>query len=90
MSTSTVYKTSISIKNSNWEKIKDEKNKSSIINKALDLFYHHREYLEKANQVYWENLAEEWLNDIKSWNTITLNPNNEKITRKMIKDKLWF
>ncbi len=90
MATTTVYKTSVSIKKCNWQKIKNEKNKSSIINKALDLFFDYKDHLLKSDNNYWKSLVQDWLEDIKKWDIITINPKNEKISRKMIKDKLWF
>ena len=59
MATTTVYKTSVSIKKSNWGKIKNEKNKSAIINKALDLFFDYRDHLLKSDNEYWKKLVQE-------------------------------
>jgi hypothetical protein len=47
---STVAKTSISLKQHNWERLGNVKNRSVIINQALDLYFDRQSFMQQAEQ----------------------------------------
>ncbi len=72
-------KSSFTIKSDLFKRLDNFKNKSKIVNEALSIYFEKNDYLEKAEQEYWNNKIQEWLNDIKKWNTTVINPKWEKI-----------
>lgn len=50
----TVAKTSISLKKHNREKLSDVKNRSVIINQALDLYFERQSFMQQAEQKWLE------------------------------------
>jgi len=80
-------KTSVSIEWIIWEEIKDLKNKSWFINQALRFFLDKQKIVENAEKKYWENVEKSLLNN--NWEYFSLNKNWEKITKKILEEKLW-
>ncbi len=85
--TATTTKTSVSIQNEYWEKIKASKNRSLIINNALEVYFDREKYLEKAKHDYWKNVYFHIEN--KTGEYVELNLENEKITDELLEEKLW-
>ncbi len=65
MSTTTVHKTSVSIKKNNWDRLKEMKNKSTVINKALQIYFEREEYLQDAEEKFWDEKIKEGLESIE-------------------------
>ena len=89
MTTTTVHKTSISIKKDLRKKLKNIRNRSDIINKALNLYFDREALIEKTQKDFLYNSIKDWLEDIKKWDVIALNPNNEKINDELLERVLW-
>ncbi len=89
MPTTTVHKTSVSIKKNLRDKLSWTKNRSDIINKALNLYFDRENLLQKTKENFLYNSIEKWLNDIKHWEIIALNPHNEQINDKLLEETLW-
>ncbi len=43
-------KASVTIKNENRINLKDNRNKSKVINEALELYFHKKDYMQKAEE----------------------------------------
>lgn len=84
MSVSTVMKTSISLKPYNWKRLENVKNRSIIINQALDLFFQKKAYMAQMEDKRLEQAALEWLRNVAKDEMKVLNPNGKKISKKQI------
>ncbi len=84
----TVAKTSISLKKHNREKLSDVKNRSVIINQALDLYFERQSFMQQAEQKWLEQSITSWLQDIQRGDVIILNQDWKKRTKKEIADFL--
>lgn len=80
-------KTSVSLQTSVWDQLQHYQNRSSVINKALELFFSREKALEKADQEYWDNIE----TSLRSGDGvyIALNPKSEEITEEILEQKLW-
>ena len=87
MSTHTTVKTSISLPEATWHKVKHRKNRSSIIAKALELYLDMEEDLQAAEHDYWQKVKNSLKKDDGDY--ISLNPNGKKLTKQDIEQKLW-
>lgn len=83
----TTIKSSVSIHISIWKRLKKYKNRSGLINKALELYFDREEQLNKADQEYWANVEKSLRR--KDGEYISINPNGKKLTKELIKKKLW-
>lgn len=85
-----VHKKTISLKSNIYDKLSKYpiKNKSSIINEALDLYFRKQEAIKLANKQFWEEEINSSLNDYKNWKFETINPHNEKITNELLEKNL--
>ena len=63
-------------------------NRSNIINKALELFFAKKAYLEKAEDAFWKEQIVQGLEDIKIGNVFTMNPDGKKMGREAIAKSL--
>jgi len=66
----TTHKTSVSIKKTNRERLSQIKNRSAIINAALDLYHDKMQYMQQAEQKRMDESIQQWLDDIKNEDTI--------------------
>ena len=85
----TVAKTSISLKKHNREKLSDVKNRSVIINQALDLYFERQLFMQQAEQKWLEQSITSWLQDIQRSDVVILNQDWKKRTKKEIADFLF-
>lgn len=83
----TVKKTSVSLTQDNWKKLKDARNKSMVINTALDFFFAREEFLATADETYWQNVKQSLL--AKDGEYRSLNKPNETLTNDVLEQKLW-
>jgi len=83
----TTTKTSISVQNKYWAKLKTSKNRSYIINEALDLYFEREQYLSEAKKKYWENIDKHLQNNTGEY--VVLNEANKDVTPKLLEEKLW-
>ena len=81
-----VKKTSVSIEWSIWEEIKDLSNKSWFINNALKFYLARKKFIDEAEVRYWDNVEKSLLNN--NWEYFSLNWDWEKITEKILEEKL--
>lgn len=87
--TNPVTKTSISLKAHNWKKLKNVKNRSVIINQALDLYFQKQKHMQEAEDKWIRNIVEEAELQKKNGEYIVLNPNGEEITHELLNKVLW-
>ena len=83
----TTIKTSVSLQKSLWNSLSKFKNKSSVINKALEMYFDKQAFLEEADQVYWSNVEK----SLKGKNNeyVSINPKQEEITEELLNNTLW-
>ena len=81
-------KWSFTIKPELFKRLEWTQNKSRIINEALSIYFEKSDYLEKAEEEFWNEKIRAWLRDVESWDTIAINPNGEKITDELLKKAL--
>jgi predicted transcriptional regulator len=82
-------KSSFTIKPDLFKRLEWTQNKSRIINEALSLYFEKNDYLEKAEEEFWNEKIRAWLRDVENWDTTPINPNGEKITKEMLNKALW-
>lgn len=87
MSTHSTTKTSVSIKNPLWQKLKQVSNRSQIINEALTLYFNREDYLNQAKQDYWQNVYFHLQNNTGEYTAI--NPKQETVDEDLLEQKLW-
>lgn len=82
-------KSSFTVKPDLYKKMLSSGNKSRIVNEALALYFERNDYMEKAEEKYWNEKIRDWLSDIENWDTMAINPNGEKLSKELIKKALW-
>ena len=82
-------KSSFTIKPDIFKKLESYKNKSKVINEALYIYFERNDYLEKAEEEFWNEKIRKWLKDVENGDTIAINPNGEKITDELLNKTLW-
>ncbi len=82
-------KRSFSIRIENSQRLDSYENKSTIVDKALDLFFSHQEHMKKAEESFFRKQIEMGISDVRAGRTVRMNPNGENMTREMIKSALW-
>ena len=82
-------KWSFTIKPDLFKKLEWIQNKSRIINEALSVYFERKDYLQKAEEDFWNEKIRIGLQDIENWDTIAINPNGEKITKELLRKTLW-
>ena len=75
--TATTVKTSTSIRQANWQKLKDFPNKSAVVNEALELFFDRADFLAQKEEEYWDNVR--WHLKNKTGEYVSVNPGGGKI-----------
>lgn len=84
-------KTSVSINSEIWEKLKNSKNRSQIINQSLSLYYNREDFLKKhleeAEKAYWDNVHFHLENETGEY--FHLNEPGQPLTQKDLDEKLW-
>ena len=84
-------KTSVSLDSKVWEKLKNSKNRSQIINKSLLLYFDRekflKKYVEEAEKAYWENVHFHLENETGEY--FRLNEPGKPLTQKDLDEKLW-
>ena len=65
------------------------KNKSLIVNNALELYFKKQDYLIKAESNFWEDQIKNSENDYKNWDFFEINTNWELITDELLEENLW-
>ena len=83
----TTIKTSISLNQNIWTHLKTYQNRSSVINKALELFFSREERIKKADEDYWNNIEKSLRTGDGAY--ASLNPKQETITKETLTKKLW-
>jgi len=83
----TTIKSSISLQKSVWKKLKKYRNRSGVINDALEMYFNRAETLEKADNEYWEKVEQSLRGNTGEY--VALNPNGEKITEELLEKNLW-
>jgi hypothetical protein len=87
MITLTTHKTSISLTIPIWNKLKNIRNRSSVINKALDFYFTYEDSLKQAEQDYWQKIEKSLRGHNDEY--FSINPNQETITPDLLEKKLW-
>jgi hypothetical protein len=59
MTTTTVHKTTFSIRKKNWKKIKDLKNRSNVVNQALELYFQKQEFINDMEKQWQDKMIQE-------------------------------
>ena len=83
----TTVKSIISIQISIWNRLKKHKNRSALINKALEFYFDREEKLNKADQEYWMNVEQSLKSNDGEY--VSINPKGEKISKELLEEKLW-
>ena len=81
------HKISVSVQSKIWKDLSKHKNRSFVINKALEFFFDKEEKIKQAEEKYWEEVLSSLSG--KSDNYKLLNPNKEKINSKLLEKNLW-
>lgn len=84
MSTTSVKKTSISLKMNNRKRLQKVRNRSALINQALDLYFDKEQYMKEAEEKRLRDMAEEGLKDVREGNVYPLNPDGGEITNETL------
>lgn len=82
-------KSSFTIKENLFNRLSSNPNKSKIVNEALSIYFERNDYLQKAEDEFWNEKIRAWLRDVENWDTTSINPNGEKITKELFKKALW-
>lgn len=82
-------KSSFTIKENLFTRLALSSNKSKIVNEALSIYFEKSDYLQKAEEEYWNEKIRAWLLDVENWDTTPINPNGERITDEMLNKTLW-
>lgn len=82
-------KSSFTIKEKLFARLASTPNKSRIVNEALSIYFEKLDYLQKAEEEYWNEKIRAWLRDVENGDTTPINPNGEKITKELLKKALW-
>lgn len=82
-------KISITIKSSLREQIKSQKNKSKIVNSALELFLKKQQLMNQIEERRLEQMAQEWLQDIQKGDVIEFNPQGNHVNQDDLKKFLY-
>lgn len=83
----TTIKTSVSLQKPVWKLLKTATNKSRIVNEALEMYFDKQEFLQKADNQYWNNVQKSLTG--KTGEYTSLNPNSKLLQEKHLEDKLW-
>lgn len=82
-------KSSFTIKENLFQRLASNPNKSKIVNEALSIYFEKSDYLQKAEEEFWNEKIKAWLHDVENWDTIAINPNWEEVTDELITKALW-
>jgi hypothetical protein len=82
-------KSSFTIKADLFKRLEWNQNKSKIVNEALSIYFEKKDYLNKAEEKYWNQKIKEWLFDVENGNTTKINPNGEEINTELLNKTLW-
>lgn len=82
-------KSSFTIKENLFNRLASTPNKSRIVNEALSIYFEKNDYLQKAEEEFWNEKIRLWLLDVENGDTIAINPNGEKVTKEMLNKTLW-
>ena len=80
-------KSSVSFQPGVWKKLKKSRNRSALINSALELYFDRVESLKKADKEYWDMVENSLKGKDGSYKSV--NPNGEKITDELLDNTLW-
>jgi len=82
----TTHKISVSLQDKIWENLSKYKNRSFVINQALEFFFDKEDKLKKAEEEYWQGV----LSSVRdNGNYESLNPSQENINEELLEEKLW-
>jgi len=90
--TEKTHKASVSIRESNWRRLSSEKNKSKIVNKALDLYFDFdAKRQENYDQWYANFIAEtiEALEEVENGGGTPVPMKDGRIDRKAFMKEIW-
>ncbi len=82
-------KWSFTIKPDLFKRLEWTPNKSRIVNEALSIYFERNDYLQKAEEEFWNEKIRAWLRDVENWDTICINPNWEEVTEELITKAIW-
>lgn len=82
-------KSSFTIKENLFNRLASSSNKSRIVNEALAIYFEKNDYLQKAEEEFWNEKIRLWLLDVENWDTIAINPNWEEVTEELITKAIW-
>ena len=83
----TTVKTSVSLQKSLWKLLSKFKNKSHVINEALEMYFDKQDFLEKADKIYWDNVEKSLTG--KDGDYVSINPNQEEVSENLLNKTLW-
>jgi len=86
-----VKKKTVSLKPNLYKKLQNSsvRNKSWIVNNALDMYFRKEEMLQNSEKEFWQKEINKAQKDFKNWDHYTINPNNEKIDDDLLEQNLW-
>lgn len=82
-------KSSFTIKENLFNRLASNPNKSKIVNEALAIYFEKNDYINKAEEEFWNEKIRLWLFDVENWDTTVINPNWEKLTKELLNKTLW-
>ena len=80
-------KTSITVDENNWKRLKNQKNRSRIINAALDLYFSRESFFKKAEKDFW-NEVDASLSG-RNQDFFLLSKGDEELTDDVLESRLW-
>lgn len=80
-------KTSITVDEENWKLLKNRKNRSSVINAALSLYFLREPYLAEAEEAFWKKVDASLSGENSDF--VLLAGKNEELTDELLEEKLW-
>ncbi len=83
----TTVKTSVSLQKPLWNILSKFKNKSRVINEALEMYFDKQDFLAKADKIYWDNVEKSLKGENNNY--VSVNPNQEEITEDLLNKTLW-
>ncbi|MDD4152081.1 MAG: hypothetical protein PHR68_05685 [Candidatus Gracilibacteria bacterium] len=82
-------KSSFTIKENLFNRLASNPNKSKIVNEALAIYFEKNDYINKAEEEFWNEKIRLGLFDVENGDTTVINPNGEKLTKELLNKTLW-
>ena len=83
----TTVKTSVSLQKPLWHLLRNVKNKSRVINEALEMYFDKQKFLQESDKQYWEMVGKSLAGKRDEY--VSLNPKGEGITNELLEKELW-